>query len=376
MRYGRGPAFRVTLASGRNVTATADHEFLTVGEWEPVGALSPGDALAIARALPDAPQGIRWPEHEIVMLAHLLGDGCVSRDPIYYCSRDEANLEVVEKAAVEFGVTTRRTPGRGVTYVHFPMVGRQARGNTNPIYDWLRELGVMGSVAHNKSVPPAVQTFDRSDTAIFLKHLWATDGSVTTARSGRVRIYYATTSRRLAEDVQRLLLRLGIGGRLHSTTPPTSTEHRQGWVVDVSGGEDQLTFLTSVGVHGERDARCREALEVLRGRVTNPNVDVVPAKVWKLVRPAMRDRGITTRQLAYRLGMSYCGSTLYRSGLSRARMRRVADAVGDERLGDFAVSDVRWDEIASIEAEDDVEVFEADVPGSRCFLANGVVSHC
>jgi replicative DNA helicase len=309
------------------------------------------------------------------MLAHLLGDGCVSRDPIYYCSRDEANLEVVEKAGAEFGVTTNRTPGRGVTYVHFPMIGRQARGHTNPIYDWLRELGVMGSVAHTKRVPSAVQTFDRSDAAMFLKHLWATDGSVTTARSGRIRIYYATTSRRLAEDVQRLLWRLGIGGRLRATTPSTSGRHRQGWVVDVSGGEDQLTFLTFVGVHGERGERCLEALDALQGHVMNPNVDVIPAEVWDLVRPAMRERGITTRELARRLGMAYCGSTLYRSGLSRARMRRVADAVGDERLGDFAESDVRWDAIVSIQAERDAEAFETDLQRGRCLLANGVVSH-
>ena len=309
------------------------------------------------------------------MLAHLLGDGCVSRDPIYYCSRDEANLDVVEKAAAEFGVATNRKPGRGVTYVHFPMLGRQARGHTNPIYDWLRGLGVMGSVAHNKRIPPAVHCFARADAAIFLRHLWATDGSVTTANSGRIRIYYATTSRGLAEDVQRLLLRLGVGGRLHATTAPTSDKHRQGWAVDVSGGVDQLTFLTLVGVHGERGDRCREALDALHTGVTNPNVDVIPAQVWERVRSVMRERGVTTRELAKRLEMSYCGSTLYRSGLSRARMKRVASAVGDEWLGDLAGSDVRWDEIFSIEADGDKKVFDAVVRDGCCFFANDVVSH-
>jgi replicative DNA helicase len=372
---GRKPVFRLTLSSGRCITATANHPLLTVHGWQRVEELKPGVAVATARELPVATEPTRWPEHEIVMLAHLIGDGCVSRDPIYYCSRDEANLEAVEKAAAEFGVMTRRTPGRGVTYVHFPMVGRPARGRTNPLYDWLRGLGVMGTVAHNKCVPAAVHGFDKSDTATFLRHLWATDGSVTTSKSGRVRIYYGSTSRGLAEDVQALLLKLGIGGRLRAATAPKSSRHRQGWLVDISGGDDQVSFLACVGVNGERGQRCLEALAHIRSRTTNPNVDVIPAEAWAIIRPLICNRGITTRELARRLEMSYCGSALYRSGLSRARMQRVADAVGDERLQDLATSHARWDQITSIEAVGEMEVFDAHVPGTHSFLANDVVSH-
>jgi replicative DNA helicase len=255
------------------------------------------------------------------------------------------------------------------------MIGRPSRGRTNPLYDWLRRLNVMGRVAHTKRLPSAVQGFDGSDTALFLRHLWATDGSVTTSATGHVRIYYGTTSRGLAEDVQALLLRLGIGGRLRATSAPTSSRHRQGWVLDVSGREDQLRFLTAVGVHGERGERVREALDVVRGRSANPNVDVIPAEVWDLVRPVMRAEGITTRELARRMGMSYSGSSLYRNGVSRARARRLADAIGDARLHELASSHVRWDRIVSIESAGEAEVFDAHVPGTHSFLANDLVSH-
>jgi replicative DNA helicase len=372
---GRKPVFRLKLASGRCMTATANHPLLTVHGWQRVDELNAGVALATARRVPAPTQPTQWPRHEIVMLGHLVGDGCVSRAPVYYCSRDEENLLAVEKAAAEFGVSTRRSPGRGVTYVHFPMVGQAGRGRTNPLYDWLRRVDLMGTVAHSKRLPRAVQGFGVSDTVLFLRHLWATDGSVTTSSSGAVRIYYGTTSRGLAEDVQAMLLRLGIGARVHATTRPKSDRHRQGWTVDVSGREDQLTFLTAVGVHGERGARCSEALEVLMTRKANPNVDVIPAAVWQMVRPAMRAQGITTRELARRLGMSYCGSALYKSGLSRERAGRLADAVTDERLRDLADSAVRWDHIVSIEPAGEIEVFDAHVPGTHSFLANDVVSH-
>jgi replicative DNA helicase len=372
---GVKPVFRLTFASGREVKATANHPFLTIDGWKPVEQLNTGDHLAAARHLPEPAAPLSWPDHEIVMLAHLLGDGCVTRDPIYYCSRDEANLEVVEKAARDFGVGTRRTPGQGVTYLHFPMVGPSGRGHTNPIYDWLRDLGVMGRAAWEKTLPPDVHRLPNAQIKLFLRHLWATDGSVTTATNGRVRIYYGTTSETLARGVQSLLLRVGIGARLRRTTAPKTTGHHQGWTVDVSGPEDTLAFLTTVGVHGERGARCDEALVTLQGSHGNPNADVVPAAVWERIRPMIRAKGITTRALAARLGMSYCGSTLYKHGLSRARMARVADAVGDPQLADFATSNVRWDRIVSIEPAGHAEVFDAHVPTTHSFLANGTIGH-
>jgi replicative DNA helicase len=168
------------------------------------------------------------------------------------------------------------------------------------------------------------------------------------------------------------LLRLGIGARLRPQTARAGA--RQRWTVDVCSQDDMVAFLTAVGVHGERGDRARDALTTL-DRKGNPDVDVVPPDVWDYVRKAMRAAGITTRALAKRIGMSHCGSALYRAGLSRERMARVASAVPDPYLASLATSDVRWDRIVSIEPAGAVEVFDARVPGSHCFLANDVISH-
>jgi replicative DNA helicase len=337
-----------------------------------VGGLSVGDFLATTRANGAPDSATAWSDEHVIMLAHLLGDGCVSRSPVYYCSRDEACLRAVEEAADAFGVNTTRTPGRGVTYVHFPMRGNATHGVTSPLYDWLRDLELYGKRAPEKRAPSAVHCFDDRRVKLFLRHLWATDGSVTVSRKGKVRVFYATTSRALADDVQALLLRLGIGGRLRRAASKTEFPI---WSVDVSGRDDLLTFLTEVGVHGERGERCREALDALRDSRSNPNVDIVPPAAWDYVRKAMREGGVTTRRLAELLEMSYCGSALYKAGLSRARMARVAAAVSEPFLHDLATSDVRWDRITAIDPAGDEEVFDAHVPGTHSFLANDVVSH-
>ncbi|MBK6995572.1 MAG: hypothetical protein IPH31_11825 [Lewinellaceae bacterium] len=65
-----------------------------------------------------------------------------------------------------------------------------------------------------------------SHIAHFLHHLWATDGNISwkTAQEGRSpspAIYYGTTSPILAEQVQHLLLRLGIQSSIRTTKKET-----------------------------------------------------------------------------------------------------------------------------------------------------------
>ena len=92
--------FRVRLASGRQVEATGNHPFLTYDGWRPLSEIpagSPGRG-ATARARTTR-TGRDMPEAEIIMLAHLLGDGSFVRNqPIRYASTDEANLAAVSAA--------------------------------------------------------------------------------------------------------------------------------------------------------------------------------------------------------------------------------------------------------------------------------------
>ena len=95
--------FRVRLTSGREVEATANHPFLTFDGWCPLGDLAAGSRVAVSRQTPPPLQAREMPEPELIMLAHLLGDGSfVRRQPIRYASTDEANLAAVADAAQTF----------------------------------------------------------------------------------------------------------------------------------------------------------------------------------------------------------------------------------------------------------------------------------
>jgi replicative DNA helicase len=115
---------------------------------------------------------------------------------------------------------------------------------------------------------------------------------------------------------------------------------------------------------------------VVESKNANPNMDTIPAQVWSYVRhKAMPTARVSARELARKIGVSYCGSTLYESGISRARMRRLADALEDDYLDSLAESDVLWDKVVSITPRGEEEVFDATVELTHNFLANGIVAH-
>jgi replicative DNA helicase len=75
------------------------------------------------------------------------------------------------------------------------------------------------------------------------------------------------------------------------------------------------------------------------------------------------------------MDMSYCGTALYKSAMSRERATRVAAIVQSQELVRLATSDVYWDEIVSIEPDGDEEVYDLTVEDLHNFVAADVLTH-
>ena len=368
--------FRMTLASGKTIDATANHPFLTFAGWMPLGELTVGTRIATPRHVPP-PLVIRpWTEPEVVLLAHLLGDGSfVRRQPLRYASRDEMNLQAVTDAAKHFGISAVRDeyPAARVTTLRLPAPYRLARGRRNPVAEWLDGLGLFGLRSHEKFVPQQVFGLPKEQITLFLRHLWATDGSVSVNKSGRGgRVYFASTSRRMLEDISRLLLRYGITARLKQIQV---ARHRSQYTLDISGRDDQLRFLREIGVHGERSANCAALLASLEAVESNTNVDTVPNEVWTRVREVLSEQGVSHRQFAAALGTQFCGSTMWKRAPSRSRLAKIAAVLDSADLDLHATNDIFWDRIVSIESLGERDVYDATVLGTHNFIANGIATH-
>jgi replicative DNA helicase len=373
---GVRPVFRLTLASGKQVRATENHPFLTYAGWRALGELRSGDRLAVPRHVPAPDELDPWENEQVILLAHMLGDGSMlPRQPLRYASIDEEKLAAVSTAALSFGVVSVRDeyPAARCTTLRMRAPFNVTHGRRNPIVKWLDDLGVYGLRSHEKFVPDGVFHMPKRQIALFLRHIWATDGSVTVSKSGGSgRVYYASTSRRLVDDLSRLLLRFGISTRVRTTR---KAGYRPGYTLDISGADSQRRFLQEIGVHGSRGMAAERLLSVIRDTKANTNVDTVPVQVWDTVRSVMAERGMSTRTFQKAAGVQYHGSASYRHAPSGERLGRVAAVLDSAELELYAVNDVLWDEVVSVEPDGVEEVYDATVVGGHNFVANGIAVH-
>ena len=374
---GTKAVFELTLTSGRRITATGNHKFLTYDGWMPLSELTPGTRLGSVRHVPPPLQPAPGDRDEIVLLAHLLGDGSfVRRQPIRYASIDEANLAAVgEAAARRFGITSRRDDyaAARVTTLRLPAPYRLTHGRRNPIAAWLDEDGLFGLRSHEKFVPDWVFGLPKAQVGLFLRHIWATDGSVGYDEKRKLgRVYYASTSRRLVDDLARLLLRFNVFTRIKRVR---KKGYRDGWHLHVYGSENQLRFCDEIGVHGARGAKAANLADRLREVRANTNLDTVPSEVWGHVREVLTEKGMTHREFAAAMGTQFCGSTMWKHSPSRERMARVAEVLDDADLEVLATNDVYWDAVASIELVGEQPVYDATVMGTHNFVVEGIAAH-
>jgi replicative DNA helicase len=103
--------------------------------------------------------------------------------------------------------------------------------------------------------------------------------------------------------------------------------------------------------------------------------DVVPREVWSYVRKVLPEHGLSLKDLEAALGVDDFIESFYASELTRVDLARLAEVVPDPALVDLARSDVRWETIVSIRDLGLVPVYDATVPGTHNFVANGIVVH-
>jgi replicative DNA helicase len=308
--------FRVRLASGREVEATANHPFLTYGGWKPLRDLQAGARVGVPRHVPAPLRAGGMPDPEVIKLAHLLGDGRNAARP------DSSGLD--------------------------------------------------GLRSHQKFIPGPVFGLSKRQLALYLRHLWATGGCVWwDAAAGQARIHYASTSGRLVDDIAQSLMRFNVMTRI---TGLRTGDYPPCYHLSVDGAANQLRFLDDIGVHGARSVMAAKARGKLAAIKAGTTLDTVPREVWDRVRRVLVERQMSHREFAATAG-TQLGGTLRKSAPGRERLSQVAAILGDADLEMVATNDVYWDRVASVQSTGLRPVYDATVAGAHNFVANGISVH-
>jgi len=246
-----------------------------------------------------------------------------------------------------------------------------------------------------KEMPPQLFQCDDEIKWAFLSGLFEGDAHIhllssTTKRTKKqAYIEYTTASRRLADQVVSLLLRLGVFATIRPKVKyaaNTVAKHRRTYYSVYIYGADQLRHTArNLSFVGEK----RVALQALRElpQANNPNHDLIPG-ITPLVKEAVRLAGVSIKR--HRSGRPKLAAyTEQRCEASRGGLLEVTGQIAQlgttperasdqlHRLTALATSDVYWDEIVSVEqvVPPDPWVYDLSVAETHNFVAGNIVVH-
>lgn len=368
--------FLLKTALGKKIQATGNHRFYTPLGWKRLDELKEGDKIAGPRLLPIESPNSNYKRQELVILAHMIGDGCyVNHQPIHYTSASLESIKEVERAAFELlKIKGRIVRQKKWYHLYLPSPYRLARGRNHPFIKWLREKGLDFARSVEKRLPKDLLSEKKENIALFLKHLWATDGYIGFSKAKgkeRVRIYYSTTSEILAYQIMTLLLRLGI---VSFKKERGKRGYKTNYQIHIIGKGFQQEFIEKVGVLHNREVeeKVKNALSKIE---ENPGLDALPKEFWEVIEAKKIAKGISWRELCQRYGISYPGTSLLKRGIGRKRLLKIAKVLQDDELKALAESDIYWDRVKEIVSLGKQEVYDATVEETHNFVADEIIVH-
>ena len=186
------------------------------------------------------------------------------------------------------------------------------------VAQFLESIGLRFMKARTKAVPECIFRLPKSQMALFLKVVFSCDGSVYITRKRQPGVSYSTTSYRLAQDIQHLLLRFGLVTRIRTKLSKVNSQSYTAYEIQLLGIPEVKKFLDEIGIWGRRG---------------------VQEKIRALPNPQLP----STHSSPY--------------------LKRLSG------------NDIYWDEIQSIKSAGKERVYDLTMPTHANFVANDLIVH-
>lgn len=255
-----------------SVVATADHKALVSAErraWR-VGKLG----VLRKRDLTKRHTGVELPastdpdEQAAMLVGLLLGDGCLTGNPVVFTCDDPETLAEMRAEAARFGCRALNHPSNPIQYRIARPLGA---GGPNPVRALSQRMG-MCCYAHEKRLPAQAGSWSNAAVARLLAGLLLSDGTVGlaahSARGCHGVVGFTSTSRAMVEDVKELMeLRFGVyGSRVIENLRPDKTNPRPEYSWQVANYASLLRLQAEIPLIGPKKQRLDSLLANWKGK--------------------------------------------------------------------------------------------------------------
>lgn len=269
--------FKVTLASGRQFVASADHKFAGCDRpttsrirdikkdrhslrWKPLKDWHVGHYIGIGTNIPWSSGSLSL--DELMMIGLMTGDGhCTVKAWENRCLEFTAgNLEIRDhfvQIASRLGIDTSVRLKRNNAW----SVRINTRGSVGKLWDLMKRAGIANCHSYDKVLAPEVLVGTPEQRRALLGNLLAADGWICLPKRGG-EVGYVSTSKALALQVRDLFQSFGTIANLYEKH---KSGYRSAWVVSCRNPYGIAKLLDGLIVPGKQ-ARVQAALEWTRSR--------------------------------------------------------------------------------------------------------------
>ncbi|MGL4610729.1 MAG: DNA polymerase III subunit alpha, partial [Trueperaceae bacterium] len=383
MQNGVKPVYKLTTSLGKEITATGNHPFLTLNGWKNLEDLRIGERVASPARLPAEGQNT-WGKHKLITLGWVLSEGNTCHPcGVYIYTQSETMASDITDAAKQFEntlPTLKKRAARNDVFDIYLGTGQRghASGGKSGARLWLESLGIVGQNATQKVFPKDVFTLCNRDIAVILGRYWSGDGFISAEQNFTP--YAATSSKRLAKELQHLLLRFGVVSRVTEKSF-TYKEGRIGYTVHVVGRRSVEKFLEYIAPHmvgRERQLGClRDYLAHIPANLES--IDTLPPEVKYWVKSAKDKSDLTWSEIEEQSGV--CIKELYgdlkshKKGFRRETIRKLAKFFNSETLYQACNEDIFWESVVSLESKGKAMTYDLEVSPTHNFVANDIIVH-
>jgi intein/homing endonuclease len=357
--------WQVTTRTGRTITTTANHKYLTPDGWKNLEDVKVGDFIAVPKSIP-AFGASRVNLDEIRFLAFLLAEGGCTASQITFTNTDSEIISLFERTCDNLGIE--------FTY-----------RNKNPLYcgyhalrqttNLIRRLGGLeGRSSKTKFIPQWVFTAPKDQVADFLRIFFSCDGYISTTKHNQRIIGMTLANRKMLKQISHLLLRFGIVHRFSKRVAKCNNKEFPAWRVTISGREFVNLFLEEINFLSYKRADPDYTERAEKSFLDKMPYQIADRLYQRLKFAHSKEQG--GKGFYAFFGKKRAQAIRWQIGKELPIMKQsFAHVKNDPIVRSYLDSDVLWDQVVSVSSVGMKQTYDLGVLPHHNFVANDCIVH-
>ncbi len=214
-KTGIKKTLRVKLKNGQEIKVTPEHKIFTTEGWVEAQNLESGQDVLLQSGKGAFPEKDELGEDMGLFLGWLTGDGWLTSDEkvvgMVFANEEKYILKKMQSISTENG------GGEGI-------VNKRENGTWQLLFkrkdfvNLIKSFGILPKRAHEKRVPSSIFTASEKTISSYLNGLFSSDGTVNHIDESHRDIRLTSSSYKLLQDVQLLLLNMGMFSNIYDRT--------------------------------------------------------------------------------------------------------------------------------------------------------------